>query len=500
MMLVASGCASEGTKQSPQAAPSRVRIAWADVGVPTPFRVSTAGPGGPALLTLIYDTLLWKDEHGIIPWLAETWSATPDGRSFTFRLAPGVTWQDAQPLNAHDVAFTFEYYARHPYRWTSTAIVDGVDVVDATTVRITLKAAYAPFIEDIAAGVPIIPAHVWASVDDPYIYDGPDASLGSGPYRLDAYDSAAGAYRLLANPGYFKGPPAVAEIQQLNTPVETRIQAIQQAQLELMLATDASVDELVTSNPRLRVFSTAPLSVVRLALNTERSPLHQVSVRQALAYAVDGAHIGETLTRGPAVRGSPGVIPPETPWFNPRVRTYEVDRDRARALLDGRPLTVELLADPTAREPELLQPMLEAVGIRLDVRRADVKTRTQLLRDRSFQLALLTHIGVGGDPDFLRRWYAGEETNDFAQGSVFFNAEFDALAGEAASTIDPAARRARVDRLQEILADQLPTIPLYYRRFYWVYDHTQFAPMNTWGGLLNGAPLVANKLAFLRGR
>jgi peptide/nickel transport system substrate-binding protein len=52
--------------------------------------------------------------------------------------------------------------------------------------------------------------------------------------------------------------------------------------------------------------------------------------------------------------------------------------------------------------------------------------------------------------------------------------------------------------MQVILADQLPTLPLYYRRFYWVYDSTKYLPMNTWGGLMNGIPLVQNKLSFLR--
>jgi peptide/nickel transport system substrate-binding protein len=52
--------------------------------------------------------------------------------------------------------------------------------------------------------------------------------------------------------------------------------------------------------------------------------------------------------------------------------------------------------------------------------------------------------------------------------------------------------------MQAILADELPTIPLYYRRFYWVYDQQRYTPMNTWGGLMNALPFVQNKLTFLR--
>jgi peptide/nickel transport system substrate-binding protein len=473
-----------------------VRIAWADVGTPTPFRVSTLGPGGAVLLTLVYDTLTWKDERGVIPWLAERWEAAPDGRAYTFVLAPGAAWHDGRPLTAADVAFSFDYYARHPYRWTSTEMVERAEVLAPDRVRLHLAAPYAPFVEDVAGAVPIIPRHVWAAVDDPLAYAGADASVGSGPYRLADYRPAEGAYRLLANPAYFKGAPRVREIQQLNTAPETRIHAVRQGQLELALSTDASVVDVLRGDPRVRVFATAPLSAVRLAFNTARPPLDRRAVRQAIAYAVDRALVGRLATRGEPVPGSPGVIPPESPWFAPGLPDYAPDHARARALLDGRAARVELLADPAAREPELLQPMLAAAGIELVVRRADAATRAQLLRTGAFQAALLGHIGVGGDPDFLRRWYVGQEANDLAQGSVFGDPAFAALA-RAQVAADGAARRELVDGMQRILAEELPTLTLYYRRFYWVYDSARVAPMHTWGGLMNGIPFVHNKLAFL---
>jgi peptide/nickel transport system substrate-binding protein len=237
---------------------------------------------------------------------------------------------------------------------------------------------------------------------------------------------------------------------------------------------------------------------VRLAVNTSRPPLDQRAVRQALLYALDRARIAEVVTRAPPVLGSPGIVPPETPWFRPALPAYAFDPERARALLGGSSVTLELLADPSYREPELMQPMLQAVGITLDVKRVDPKTRTQLLREGNFALAEVQHLGVGGDPDFLRRWSDGVEANDFAQGWTFDNAEFSRLAHDQAATIDPTRRRELVFRMQAILADELPTIPLYYRRFYWAYDTHNVTPMNTAGGLMNGLPMVHNKLIFLQ--
>jgi len=126
--------------------------------------------------------------------------------------------------------------------------------------------------------------------------------------------------------------------------------------------------------------------------------------------------------------------------------------------------------------------MLRAVGITLVTRRVDEKTRTQLLREGNFQLALLQHVGISGDPDYLRRWSAGQETNDAAQGFVWRDAAYSQLANAQAETLDPAQRRALVAQLQVRLADELPTIPLYMRRFHWLYNSSAYTPMNTFGG------------------
>lgn len=482
---------------APSPTPTIVRIAWQDVGAPTPFRVSTAGPGGAVLLSLMYDTLTWKDEHGVIPWLATSWDVSTDGLEYTFVLAPNVQWQDGQPLSAEDVAFSFNYYAAHPYRWMPTDMVSGA-TVSGDQVIVRLKAPYPPFLEEVAGSVPIIPRHVWAGVSDPEHYAGADAFVGSGPYRLADYRAADGAYRLAANPSYFKGAPLVDEIQQLNVPNETVVQAVQQGQIDLAWTTDASVVDLFRSSPTVRVQPTAPLSVVRLVLNSNQPPLDRLEVRQALAYAIDRESIGRTVTRGTPVPGSFGVVPPETPWFAPSVQQYGFDPAQARALLGGVPLTLDLLANPEYREPELLEPMLAAAGVSLRTQRVDAPTKAQLLNEGQFQLAELQHIGIGGDPDYLRRWYTGQEANLSAQGDVLRDPAFVALASQEAATLDPATRKAIIAQMQALLAHDLPTIPLFYRRFYWMYDPSRLSPMNTFSGLMNGIPFVDNKLVFLR--
>lgn len=494
--------------------PAVVRLTWPlDVGFLTPFAFSTIGPGGVVRLTLIYDTLVWKDDRGLIPWLAERWRASPDGTAYVFTLRTPVRWHDGEPLTARDVKFSFDYYRKHPFKWVDTSIVSAVEVRDRRTVVVRLAHPYAPFLENIAGVVPIIPEHIWRGIDHPEREQDLRMAVGSGPYRLVDYRPEAGQYRLLAFDDYFKGRPLIREIQYLQLPAERQILAVQTGQVDNASATTFDVVRLFENHPYLRVLETPPPSIVRLMFHLDRPPTDQRPFRQAVAYALDRKRIAEIITRGPAPLGSAGVIPPTDPWYNAEVRQYAYDPARARTLLrqlgyvdrdgdglletrDGERLQLELVATPV-RDVELIQQMLKDVGIDVRIRTVDAATRAQLGSEGRFQMLLTFHIGSGGDPDYLRTWFTGAEANVFAQGSVMRSPEFLRLARLQVRMLDPERRRRIIDRMQLLLSEELPTLPLYYRRWFWVYDSRKLTPIATRGGILNGIPLMENKLAFL---
>lgn len=493
LLLAASGGAG-----APSAGPLRM-VWWTDVGFPTPFAASTLGPGGVVRLSLIYDTLVWKDHTGVIPWLAESWRVSGDGRRWTFTLRPGVVWHDGRSLTARDVQFAFEYYRVHPFVWVDTSVVTEVTADGPHTVTFVLRQAFAPFLEDIVGIVPIVPAHVWEGVADPRKAQGLGMAIGSGPYRLTGYRPGAGEYRLEANRRYFRGRPRFDEIQYTVVPAERQLLAVQSGQSDVAMADTYDVVHAFAGHPYLRVWQSEPLSVARLLFNLERPPFGQKAARQAVAYGVNRTQLATLVTRGPGVPGSPGMVPPTDRWYNPRVRAYPYDPSRARSLVaqaGPAPLSFELLASPSPVVP-VVQEMLRGAGIEATVRTVDARTRAALIAEGKYQAALTFHIGAGGDPDYLRRWLGGGEANLFGQSEGFAHPEFQRLAAEQARSVDQVARRTSVYRMQDILADELPTLALYYRRFYWVYDSRKFTPIATAGGLMNGIPLIENKLAFL---
>jgi len=303
----------------------------------------------------------------------------------------------------------------------------------------------------------------------------------------------------VSNPRYFRGRPRFDEIRYTVLPAARQILAVQSGQADAAMADTYDVVGAFANHAYLKTWATEPLSIARLLINPDRPPLDRKAVRQAIAHGINRTQLATLITRGPGLPGSPGVVAPGDPWYNPRVRTYPHDPARAKALLDEaglRPMHLDLLTSPSPVVP-VLQQMLREAGIELAVRTVDAQTRLALVAEGRFQTALAFHIGAGGDPDYLRRWFTGDEANQFAQGRPFAHPEFARLAAVQVRTLDVAARRRIVHDMQAILAEELPTVPLYYRRFYWAYDSRKFTPVATRGGVMNGIPLVENKLAFL---
>jgi peptide/nickel transport system substrate-binding protein len=493
-----------------------LRLAWwTDVGFPTPFAFSTIGPGGVVRLTLIYDTLVWRDERGLIPWLAESWTRSPDGTAYVFRLRRGVRWHDGRELTAHDVKFSFDYYRKHRFRWVDTSVVQAAEVRDRHTVVLRLSQPHAPFLANIAGIVPIIPRHIWADVTHPERAQELRYAVGSGPFRLVEYRPELGQYRFVANDDYFRGRPVVREIQYVVVPGARQVLAVRAGEIDMAMAATYDVVDLFAGHPYLRVLQTEPLSIVRLIFNMDRAPTDHRAFRQAVAYGLDRQRIAQTITRGPGIVGSAGVVPPTDPWHNPGVRQYPFDPGRARALLrelgyadrdgagwletaGGGRLQVELLASP-GRDAELVHGMLRDIGIYTQLRTVDAATRVQLAAEGRFQMMLTGHIGAGGDPDYLRTWFIGRDAgNEFAVGAVMRSPAYVRLAQLQLRTLDPGQRRRHIHEMQAMLSQHLPTLALYHRRFFFIYDSRKFTPISTHGGLMNGIPLAENKLGFLR--
>lgn len=479
-----------------------VKIGWADSGFLSPFTFGTSGPIGFLRNSYLFDALTWKDDTGVIPWLAKSWEVSEDGFTYTFQLNE-ANFHDGEPLTAEDVAFSYEYFQKHPFQWNvDMTKVEKAEVINDYEVRIQLKEPFSPFITEIAGMLPIIPKHIWSAVKNPLEYRESDALIGSGPFILKHYDEASGHYQFVKNESFFKGEVVIDELQYLN--VENRVLSLQKGEINNGM-TFKYDDVAQLEKEGFSVLKSEPTgSAVRIIFNLDHPQLKEKQLRQAIAHGLNRIDMSQKLTGSKeAMEGSSGIIPPDSDWYNRNVPQYDYDVERAKEMLTAlgykEKLELNVLVSSTSKEAELMQAMLRDIGITLSIQTAEPATFAALMAEGNFDMAITGHIGLSGDPDFLCLWFSGQASNLYAGKSVFQHEGFTKLAEAQLRTQDGEARKKFVDEMQMILGDELPTLVLYHRPFYHIYDASVFDGwFNTKGGIADGIPLVDNKAAFVR--
>jgi len=487
--------APQAVDPTPTTEPTTFTYPDDDWGYPTPFAMYPRGPGY-LRMSYLFDTLTWKDENGIIPWLADSWQVSEDGTRWTFELHPGVNWHDGQPLTAGDVVFSFEYFKENQSSFTWTWPVDKLEkaeVVDDDTVTVHLTEPVADIVVDLFGSMPIIPRHIWQDVVEPNKFLASEAVVGSGPFTLVEYTKEEGRYIYAANAGYFKGKPAIDRLIFIT---------VQDAALALKTGTvdaasfwgkEIAVVKEFESDARYEIKEGPSFWLLQITFNTARAPFDALEARQAVAHAIDRAKIVEQVTQGGAVVANLGIVSPRTEWAAPELVAYTHDPERARQILSeigAADASITLITTANfAREAQLVQVDLEQAGLTVEIKTGDQATVDGLLKEGNFDLAINGHGGTA-NPSILRTptWPA----------QIYENERYDDLFARQSETVDETERRELVWQLQEILAQDLPVLPLYHPKMWAIFETGgPIEPIYTAGGIGFGIPIELNKLIFL---
>jgi len=479
--------------------------ATGDWGYPSPYAHYPRGPGY-VLMSFIFETLVWKDADGFVPQLAREWKYNAGENAYVFRLREDVQWHDGTAFTAEDVVFTFQYTKEHPFPWVDNSIVTSAEAVDPHTIKLYLSRGYAPFLHDVAGTQPILPKHIWEGIGQPAQFAGPEAVIGTGPYTLADYSKGHGTYLYKAFNSYYLGKPTVGEIRFVKMSAEMIPAAIKGGS-----ASAGSIPPEICSAMQeagLTVI-TAPVSWnAKMSINHKKTPLSSKQFRHALAYAIDRDALVQITQRGHAVAGSPGMVPPTSSWYNPKTPQYRYDPAKTEQLLeglgytregdyftkDGKELRLGLIATAQFKEVGLyIMKQLEAAGIRIDFKTLEAKTVDAKVAAWDFDLSIYGHGGLY-EPSFLNKAIIG-------QG--FFSARYDSnerlnqLLRSQLTEMDPDMRKRLVFEIQELYADELPALTLYYPQWYWAHDGGVDLYF-TKDGIASGVPLPLNRMAFVK--
>ena len=470
-----------------------------DWGFPSPYAHYARGPGYTRM-SFLFDTLIWKDDAGYVPALAESWELVGDD-TYIFILREGVTWHDGEPFTADDVVFTVEYIKDHPYMWVDSGIVEGAEAIDDLTVKMTLSAPFAPFLDNVAGTLPILPKHIWADVSDPVNYRDQEALIGTGPYTMNVadYDKVQGTYRYVAYEDYYLGSPKVKELRFRKISEANAAAELLQGRVNTAGIQPEMIDQLKNG---FEIVGHSHWWNYKLMINHRKDPMSDKRFRQALAYAIDRDKLVDIAARGYGLAGSPGFIPSDNDWYNPEIDGfYPHDPARAKELLgdmgyDGRKIQLLIKGGSNTEERigELIEADLVAAGINVDLRTMDSKTVDSKVGEWDFDLAVSGHGGIIGDPDFLARSTIDMESFNSARYDA--NPELVAILEEQVTEMNEDARRDLIDRAQVLYAEDVPALTLYYTESFVAHDG-QVELYYTYNGMALGVPIALNKLSFV---
>lgn len=326
------------------------------------------------LTTLVrYDSTLAPQ-----PYLARSWTWSPDHKALTFRLQPGVRWHDGVATTARDVAWTLS--AARDSATGYPRFNDFVDVAfvndpnDSTVViRFAREQSAMP---DVLTDLAILPAHLLDSVPRAELRRAAwnQRPIGNGPFRFVTHESNR-RWVFAANPDFppaLGGPPALERfiVVVVDEPT-TKLAALTAGEVDFAGIQPAHA-MFVRDNPALTVLDYPVIFPYGIVFNTRRAPFDDPRVRLAVALALDRREIVAGYLYGFGAVAD-GPVPPDVPGFVP-VRPIPADPDSARRLLAGRRIAFELLTvgSGEAALEQLIQARLAAVGFDVAIRQLEL--------------------------------------------------------------------------------------------------------------------------------
>jgi peptide/nickel transport system substrate-binding protein len=397
------------------------------------------------------------------PDIAESWTASDDLKTWTFKLRQGVKFHHGRVLDAEDVVATMKRIldpATGSRARTSLSMVDNVSVVDAHTVKFDLNIAYAGFADIFAdRQLRIVPKDKLAELST--------HPIGTGPVMFKSW-SPGDRLELVKNPDYFeKGLPKLDGVTLRIVPESAaRMAALESGAVDIVWSMPYESVEKFKNHPNVRTDGVSTPTWDGVILNNDRAPFKDVRVRQALALTIDKSAIVELALFG---QGDPtfSPIPPSHPYFNKSLKFNPPDIAKAKKLLADAgfpngfdvPMQVPQEREQRVRVGVAVRDMARAAGIRINVERVPFASYT---------------ANVAGKAQMYVDGYFARPTVDTAihpfyhsQGSwnkqlwLYKDARVDQLLDDARKTNDEAARKVIFEKFQAIVEETVPGIIAY---------------------------------------
>lgn len=449
------------------------------------------------ILLNLFEPLVNKDPKTLapIPGVAESWTISKDGKTYTFKLRADAKWSNGDPVTAQDFVYSWTrlldpktaseyaqqgYYIVNGKEFNTGKLKDaaqlGLKALDDTTLEVKLVNP-TPFFLSLLYHHALYPVHKASIEKYGARWTRPENIVTNGAFALDKWEMNK-VVSLKPNPHYWdKGVVTLAQanffpVEKLDTEEKMFRSG------ELHITNEVPLEKIPTwQKDTTGAYQQFPyLGTYYYWVNVNKPPLDNKLVRKALALGFNRKNIVEFVTRGGQLPGTM-FTPPGTGGFQPKAAMPEDDSRLAEAkeLLkqagypDGKGLpTIEILyntSDAHKKIAEALQQMWSKnLGINVKLFNQEWKVFLDTQHSKNYQLSRSGWIGDYNDPNtFLDMFVTGSGLNQ----AGYANKKYDDLIDAAAKERDPAKRLAIFQQAEDILLDDLPVLPIYiYTRVY----------------------------------
>jgi peptide/nickel transport system substrate-binding protein len=434
------------------------------------------------VLANVYDTLVRfaPGTFDLRPSLATSWTISPDGLTYTFKLRQGVRFHDDTPFDANAVKFTYDRLLdpNHPYHNTGPfpfaafyyGAIKETRVVDPSTVRFVLKQRFSPLLHNLTlnTGRIVSPAAVkkWGK-------EFASHPVGTGPFKFASWEKNVRII-LEKNAAYWDGAPKLDRLVfRPLTEEQTRVTELLSGGVDFIV--DVPPDNLaqLKRDSRFQVYEQPGPHIWWVTLNTKKKPFNDVRVRQAVNYAVNKEAIARDILKGTGTPAA-GPIPPAITWaFSNQVKQYPYDPAKAKALLreagypNGFTGTFWIPESGSGMQSpktmaQAIQADLATVGIRVSIQTYEWGAYLNLYGKglENADMGAMSFMLDPGDPaPMLSLVIDGRaiSPNGFNSG-YYDDPKVDQLLQQATETVDQAKRGALYRQAAAAVADDAPWV------------------------------------------
>lgn len=481
-------------------------------------RKNPATPGIIAMFQIQEGLLITDPQTGKpVPGLAESWTESPDGLTYTFKLRRGVRFHDGTEFDAEDVKYTFDFLTGERggsiYVSLFKPLIKAVETPDRSTVIIRLTAPSDDFITHLHRNwaTLILSRDAVERAGEAY---GSQVAVGTGAFKLRAWNKGESVV-LERNPTYWQRPLPYLDGVTFRVVRDAPVRLINARARVVDVVFDPALSQLrsVRNDRNLRIISAPGNPMVSIQLNTTARPFNDRRVRQAIYYGLD---------RGVFVRAQYGEYAnvaadlfPLWHWFHdPAYRGVARNPDRARSLLaeagygPNTPLDFDLLTSTDSEMTDLvvlLQAQLRDLGVRINIRPMESAVRLAIMEGRrgsnrdEYKAALMLQTLPGSTTDdYIFKFYgSGGSLNRvyLNRPDGYQDPEIERLIDRARSTPGRDEQRRLYRQIVERVTESAVLIPIAFKQNVNVVSVRvqDFHPHNTDTRLLRGVWLRSSR-------